>query len=169
MGNKRNSAKGILAAQRRQRVWELRQQHYTQQQIADQVGITPERVCQILKLCIEEQDRQVLAAKDQYRKFLMSEAETTERRLYATLALIPIIDVANRMKVEEQIRKNMELRAKLTAADRVPAVLINQTGATNVLSGVDVAKVLAEADAWAPPQEAPPPIVLTEAVSVGGG
>jgi predicted transcriptional regulator len=146
---RRNSPSRILAAQRKQRCWELRQQHYTQQQIADHLGISPERVSQILRECVEEQDRQVLAAKDQYRKFLLAEAEATERRLYETLSLVPASDFSTRMKVEEQIRKNMELRAKLTAADRGPAVVI--TPAETV--SIDVQKVLAEVDAWTPPAE----------------
>jgi hypothetical protein len=145
----KTSAKTILAEQRKLRVFELRLQHYTTRQIAETVGITQTRVMQILFEAIAELDTQATAAKDNYRKFLLAEAETTERRLYETLSLVPITDFGTRMKVEEQIRKNMELRGKLTAPQKLPTVIIPV--GDNALAGIDVQKVVAEVDAWTPP------------------
>jgi hypothetical protein len=118
------------------------------QEIADQVGITLARVSQILSECVKDLDQQALAAKDDYRKFLLTETEAQARRLNARLAQIPPGDVATAMKVEEQLRKNAELRAKLTVADKIP---VPPPGGGDAIPGLDVQKIIAEVDAWTPP------------------
>lgn len=141
---KRNSAKGILAAQRKQRVWELRQQDHTQQQIADIVGICIQRVSKILGECIADQDRDVLAANATYRKFLRTKVESQSRRLNALLARANPADIPTTLKIEDSLRRNMELLAKITAADKVPAVLVTTPEST----GPDLAAVATRVQAW---------------------
>jgi len=129
MTMKRSAAPRIVAAQRKIQVWELRQQHTPQHKIAEIVGVSTQRVSQILAECIAEQDQQVLASKEQYRKFLLSEAEAQAARLHEMLAEIKQGALPDRvliLKTEEQLRKNAEYRAKLTAAEKVTVILANQ-------------------------------------------